>query len=133
MKSGGLGTWISWAFVLLFFFRRTHFSDILFPSKKGLNINMPTASDVITGLETLTNGALGASESAATKMRIHAVSSVLGSLGDEFAPLLESKFDIAALFGAITRIENGAIEAEGGVKDLITALNHKSTTEDHSV
>lgn len=89
---------------------------------------MTTASDVITGLEGLITGALGSSENAATKVRIHAVASVLGSLGDEFAPLLESRFNVEALFTAIQRVENGATETEEGVRDLLTALKKKDTT-----
>lgn len=88
---------------------------------------MTTASDAVTGLETLITGALGSSESAATKVRLHAVASVLGSLGDEFAPLLESRFDVSALFAAIQRVENGATEVEGGVRDLLAVLEKKNS------
>lgn len=89
---------------------------------------MTTASDVITGLESLITGALGSSESAATKTRIHAIASVIGSLGDEFAPMLESKFDVSALFAAIQRVENGATETEEGIRDLLSALKKKNSS-----
>ncbi|GBQ08071.1 hypothetical protein [Saccharibacter floricola] len=88
---------------------------------------MTTASDVITSLEHLITGALGSSESAATKTRIHAVASVLGSLGDDLAPMLESKFNITELFDAIQRVENGATELEEGSRTLLAVLEHKNS------
>ncbi|GBQ08718.1 hypothetical protein AA15669_1877 [Saccharibacter floricola DSM 15669] len=88
---------------------------------------MTTASDVITSLEGLIEGALGSSENAATKTRIHAIASVIGSLGDEFAPLLERTFDLNALLSAIQQVENGITETEEGVHNLLHVLEKKNT------
>ncbi|MUG90125.1 hypothetical protein [Bombella sp. ESL0385] len=87
-----------------------------------------TASSVINGLLTLIEGALGDSESAATKSRLHLASVILGSISDEVASLLSDRFDSTALFAGIQRVEGGLSEVEEGIKDVIATLEKKKAS-----
>ncbi len=85
-----------------------------------------TASSVIDGLFSLIEGAMGDSESVKTKTRLHLVSTILGGIADEAAPLLADRFDTSALFAGISRVESGLSEVEGGVRDVLAAVKKKA-------
>ncbi|MXV44370.1 hypothetical protein GS501_04825 [Saccharibacter sp. 17.LH.SD] len=87
---------------------------------------MTTVSDVMTGLNTLIDGALESSESATTKLRLHALSTIIGSVGDELVPLLAGKYDVNALLAAIQRVETGITETEGGIYEILKVIHSKS-------
>ncbi len=88
-----------------------------------------TASSVIDGLFSLIEGAMGDSESVKTKTRLHLVSTILGGIADEAAPLLADRFDTSALFAGISRVENGLSEVEGGVRDVLAAVKEKKAVQ----
>ena len=80
-----------------------------------------TPSSIIAGLFALIEGAIGDSESIRAKTHLHLVSTILGGIADEAAPLLAGRFDTSALFAGISRFESGLSEVEGGVRDVLAA------------
>lgn len=87
-----------------------------------------TASSVIDGLFALIEGAMGDSESIKTKTRLHLASTILGGISDEAASLLADRFDAPTLFAALSRVENGLAEVEGGIHDVLAAMKEKKPT-----
>ncbi|MCX5617584.1 hypothetical protein NQF86_02705 [Bombella sp. TMW 2.2543] len=84
-----------------------------------------TPSSIIGGLFGLIEGAMGDSESIKTKTRLHLASTILGSISDEAASLLDDRFDAPAPFAGINRVESGLAEVEGGIHDVPAAVKEK--------
>ncbi|MXV35879.1 MULTISPECIES: hypothetical protein [unclassified Saccharibacter] len=90
--------------------------------------NTNNATTVMTKLVTLIESVMGNSESSKTKMLLHLVATVLGSIAEEGETLLSDKFDTNALLAGILRVENGLTDVEDGVKDVMAALKEKKPT-----
>lgn len=87
----------------------------------------PHISDLMQNLLGLIEHAMGQSESVTTRTRLHLAITLFGALGDEFLPLLETRYDIARILTGMARIETSLTEIETGIKEVTTALKQKAT------
>lgn len=91
-----------------------------------------TANDVVSKLISLIEGAAGDAISATAKGRLELVGKLVGGLGDEFAPMLASKYDTGALFDAIVKLEDAMISMEEAGHELAQIFEGKKAAPEQA-
>ena len=88
---------------------------------------MTTATDLITKLKTDLLKITPNTQAAHTTINV--LAGILDVATDEFAPIIESKVDVATLVSGLTNIENGAALIVTGAAEVDKAMKGPAATE----
>lgn len=86
------------------------------------------ASDVTNSLIAMIEDAAGSALTTAAKTRLTMVATILGAIGDEIAPLLESKFDVSGLLAGINLINQGGDKIALSIRSSVASAATPTVT-----